>query len=242
MLKARSRSKASGRFDAPSTRAFLWRSSSSATALRRGNDADRVLDELRRSGTGAFAVSERVLRRMVDRDGPDGLAAVAHLRRVGLADIAVDATTRVVVADGFELAGNLGTLIRCADGAGASAVVLTDRRIRVNHPRVLKASMGTVLSMPVVDVTRDEALAWLRARGFRVVVADPNADVSYRDADYRGPIAIVLGSERYGVAPVWQDAADVTVSIPMLGVADSLNVAHAAALLLYEALHRGVRP
>jgi TrmH family RNA methyltransferase len=101
---------------------------------------------------------------------------------------------------------------------------------------VLKASMGTVLSLPVVDVERDEALRWLRRRGVRTIAADPAAPTSYRDARWIGPLAIVLGSERHGLAPFWRDAADVTVSIPMLGVADSLNVGHAAALLLYEAL------
>lgn len=207
-------------------------------ALQRGDEADRVIDNLREGGTRPFEVSERVLRRMVDRDGPDGLAAIAHLRTPRLNDVAVGPATRVVVADGFELAGNLGTLIRCADGAGAAAVVLTDRRLRVSHPRVLKASMGTVFSTPVVDADRADALAWLRARGFRVIAAEPAAPTSYRDADYRGRVAIVLGSERHGVAPFWVDAADVTVSIPMRGVADSLNVGHAAALLLYEALHQ----
>jgi tRNA G18 (ribose-2'-O)-methylase SpoU len=71
-----------------------------------------------------------------------------------------------------------------------------------------------------------------------VVAADPGASVSYRDARYDGRVAIVLGCERRGVAPAWREAADVVVSIPMLGVADSLNVGHAAALLLYEALHQ----
>jgi TrmH family RNA methyltransferase len=205
--------------------------------LLRGHETERVVDDLRARGAEAFEVSERVLRRMVERDGPDGLAAVAFLPPRRLGDIAVDGATRIVVADGFELAGNLGTIIRCADGAGASGVVVTERQIRVSHPLVLKASMGTVLSMPVIDVGREATLAWLRRLGFRIVAADPAADTSYRDADYRGPLAIVVGSERHGLAGFWLDHADAVVSIPMLGVADSLNVGHAAALLLYEALH-----
>lgn len=207
-------------------------------ALVRGHEADRVVGQVRAAGALALEVSERVLHRMVERDGPDGLAAIAHLRPRRLSDISVSDDTRVVIADSFELAGNLGTVLRCADGAGASGVVLTDRRIRVTHPLVVKASMGTLFSMPVVDVERAEALEWLRGRGFRVIVAYPRAKVSYWDADYTGRVAIVMGSERYGLAPFWQEAADAAVSIPMLGVADSLNVGHAAALLLYEALHQ----
>jgi TrmH family RNA methyltransferase len=207
-------------------------------ALRRGDEGERVIDHLQRAGAIAHEVSERVLRRMVDRDGPDGLAAIARLKPRGLADIEVDERSRVLIADSFELAGNLGTIIRCADGAGAAGVILTDRRIRVTHPLVLKASTGTVFSMPVVEATREETLTWLRQQGMRAIAADPHATLSYRDANYGGPLAIVMGSERYGLAEFWHKAADTVVSIPMLGVADSLNVGHAAALLLYEALHQ----
>jgi TrmH family RNA methyltransferase len=145
-----------------------------------------------------------------------------------------------VIADSFDLPGNLGTIIRCADGAGAAGVVVTDRRIRLTHPLVLKASMGTVFSLPVVDADRDAALGWLRTRHFRIMAAEPDAPITYRDVDYRGRIAIVVGSERHGLAAFWREAADVAVSIPMLGVADSLNVGHAAALLLYEALDQHI--
>lgn len=207
--------------------------------LVRGDDTDAVLAELLAAGAVALQVSERVLRRMVDRDGPDGLAAIARLRPHRLEDLVVSGATCVVIADGFELVGNLGTLIRCADGAGAAAVVLTDRRVRLTDPLVVRASMGTVFSMPVIDAKPRHVLTWLRDQGFRVIAADPEAHVSYRSVAYAGPLAIVLGNERSGLATLWRDAADVVVSIPMLGVADSLNVAVAGALLMYEALQRG---
>lgn len=204
----------------------------------RGESTIHLVDRLRAADVPVFGVSERVLARMVDRDGPDGIAALGRLSTASLDGLRVDAGTRIVVADRFELAGNLGTLIRCADGAGATAVVVTDRKVRLTHPLVVKASMGTVLSMTLVDTTGTEAREWLRRSAVRVVVADPSASCTYRAADLRGPVAIVLGSERYGIDPVWRDAADVRVSIPMLGTADSLNVGHAGALLLYEALHQ----
>jgi RNA methyltransferase, TrmH family len=208
-------------------------------ALLRGSESDLMVKQLRTKGAIALEVSERVLRRMVDRDGPDGLAALAVLPSRHLDDISVTPRARVVVADSFELAGNLGTVIRCADGAGVAGVIITERRLRLTHPLVVKASTGTVFSMPIVEAERADALDWLRRKGFRVVAADPASGLSYRKADYRGRIAIVLGSERYGLGSFWGDAADATVSIPMLGVADSLNVGHAAAVLLYEALHGG---
>jgi TrmH family RNA methyltransferase len=203
--------------------------------LLRGPAIERIVDPQR---TQVLEVSERVLHRLVDRDGPDGLAAIAHLPSRRLDDVVIGARATVVVADAMDLAGNLGTLVRCADGAGASAVVVTERRVRLNHPLVVKASMGTIFTMPVIATDRDRALGWLRVHGVRIVAADPAAPTSYRTADYGEATAVVVGSERYGLHPFWRDQADVTVSIPMRGRADSLNVGHAAALLLYEALAR----
>jgi TrmH family RNA methyltransferase len=204
--------------------------------LLRGSDSDAVIRRAQKRGARMYEVSERVLGRMVDRDGPDGLAAVAHLPEHLLDDIRVVATTRVVVLDRIELAGNLGAIIRCADGAGAAAVILTDRRTRATHPLVVKSSMGTIFSMPIIDAAADKVISWARRGGMRIVAADPAASMSYRDARYEGAQAIVLGSERYGLSDEWRVAADLLVSIPMRGVADSLNVGHAAALLLYESL------
>jgi RNA methyltransferase, TrmH family len=187
-------------------------------------------------GAEGYEVSERVLSRLADRDGPDGIAALGRTRRRTLGDIRVGPGTRVVIADGWDLPGNLGTLIRCADGAGASGVLVCGQGFGLSHPLVLKASMGAALAMPVVAVGRPAARRWLRERGFRIVAADPAGRRSYRDVDYRGPLAIVVGSERRGLAREWRAAADSITAIPMLGICDSLNAAVAGALLLYEAL------
>lgn len=187
-------------------------------------------------GAEGYQVSERVLSRLSDRDGPDGIAALGLARRRTLDDIRVGRGTRVLIADGWDLPGNLGTLIRCADGAGASGVVVVEQGFGLSHPLVLKASMGAALAMPVVSVGRPAARRWLGERGFRIVAADPAGRRSYRDVDYRGPLAIVVGSERRGLAREWRAAADSIVAIPMLGISDSLNAAVAGALLLYEAL------
>jgi TrmH family RNA methyltransferase len=187
-------------------------------------------------GAEGYEVSERVLRRLADRDGPDGIAALGRTDRRTLDDIRVSRRTRVMIADGWDLPGNLGTLIRCADGAGASGVLVAGQGFAMSHPLVLKASMGAALALPVVAVGRPAARRWLRERGFRIVAADPAGGCSYRDVDYRGPLAIVVGSERRGLAPEWLAAADSIAAIPMLGISDSLNAAVAGALLLYEAL------
>jgi RNA methyltransferase, TrmH family len=187
-------------------------------------------------GAEGYQVSERVLSRLADRDGPDGIVALGQARRRALGDIRVGPRTRLVIADGWDLPGNLGTLIRCADAAGASGVLVAEPGFGLSHPLVLKASMGAALAVPVVSVDRRAARRWLREGGFRIVAADPAGSRSYRDVDYRGPLAIVVGSERRGLAPEWLTAADSIAAIPMLGSCDSLNAALAGALLLYEAL------
>lgn len=186
--------------------------------------------------TSCIEVGEKTMRRLVDRDGPDGVAALGRIPVRTLDDVELGDHGRVVVTDHVDRPGNLGTIIRCADGAGAAGVVVTDPRVRRTHPLVVKASMGTVFTLPVIEATPADARAWLRRRGVRIVAADPAATTSYRAPVYDGRTAIVVGSERHGLAAHWRDAADVLVSIPMLGRADSLNVGHAAALLLYEAL------
>jgi TrmH family RNA methyltransferase len=205
-------------------------------ALLRGPAGLALAEQIVDLGAEGYEVSERVLSRLADRDGPDGIAALGRIRRRTLGDIQVSSRTRVIIADGWDLPGNLGTLIRCADGAGASAVLVVEQGFGLGHPLVLKASMGAALAMPVVAVDRQPARRWLREHGFRIVAADPAGTRSYRDLDYRGPLAIVVGSERRGLAREWLAAADGVAAIPMLGISDSLNAAVAGALLLYEAL------
>lgn len=187
---------------------------------------------------GAIEVGEKVFRRLTERDGPDGVVSLARVSHRSLDDIAPG--ERVLVADGVELPGNVGTLVRTADGAGATAVVVC-APVRLSAPALVRASMGAVLWVPVVRAPAAATVEWLRAHGCAVIAADPAGPTSYRDAVYGRPVAIVVGSERDGVSEEWRRAADEIVSIPMLGRSDSLNVGHAAALLLYEALHRHQR-
>ena len=210
-------------------------------ALLRGADGRALAAKAVGLGAEGYEVSERVLSRLADRDGPDGIAALGQACQRRLGDIRVSRRTRVMIADGWDLPGNLGTLIRSADGAGASGVLVVEPGFRLSHPLVLKASMGAALAIPVLAVDRPAARQWLRERGFRVVAADPAGRCSYRDVDYRGPLAIVVGSERRGLAREWLAAADSIAAIPMLGSCDSLNAAVAGALLLYEALAQDSR-
>jgi TrmH family RNA methyltransferase len=168
---------------------------------------------------------------------PDGLAAIVG--RWQTSPAMLDAQPLVLVADGIERPGNLGTIVRTA-AAAVSALLVSDAATDLFHPEVVRGSVGTLFGVPLAQASGDDAVAWARRR--RVVVATPDGDVPYWDCDYRGDVALVVGSERNGVGARWLDVADVRVAIPMAGAADSLNVAVAAGIVLFEAARQRCTP
>lgn len=198
--------------------------------------SDRV-DQVAARAAEVYTISPKLLSRLSRRTRPDGLVSLVRLPRWDPAGLRLGPSSLVLVADGVEYAGNLGTLIRTVDAARANCLVLTSRRARHSHPAVYSASRGTVLTTPVIEFSEiSDAAGWLRGQGVQVLLADPAAPVGYRDGDYRSrPTAFVVGSEGSGLAPAWYQQGFLEVGIPMLGEADSLNVALAAGLLLFEA-------
>ena len=144
-----------------------------------------------------------------------------------------------MVADAIEIPGNLGTLIRTLDAVGADLLVLTNRRTRLTHPKVFRASHGMVLTVPHLEFDDvAEAGAWLLRNHITTYLADTGGTRTYREMDCSGRTAILLGNERYGISRPWYEFGFEAVSIPMLGRADSLNVSISAAVLLCEARAR----
>jgi TrmH family RNA methyltransferase len=207
-------------------------------ALFQGGNNEALVADARARGAEVVECPEPVFAKMAYRDRPDGLLAVAPQLRRRLAELDVPAAPFLVVAEAIEKPGNLGTILRSADGAGVDAVIVCDRCTDINNPNVVRASVGTLFSVPVVESTSRETLEWLRARGVRVVAATPHAEQLYTDADLCGGVAIVVGTEQYGLSETWMSEADMEVRIPMQGQADSLNVASATTILLYEALRQ----
>jgi tRNA G18 (ribose-2'-O)-methylase SpoU len=144
----------------------------------------------------------------------------------------------VVVLEGVEKPGNIGAVLRSADAAGASAVIVADGRTDLFNPNAIRASLGTIFTVPVCEATSDAALAWLRAQEFTIFAARVDGSVPYTEADYRGPTAIVLGAEATGLSAAWTGDDIHAVRLPMLGIADSLNVSITGAVLFYEALRQ----
>lgn len=209
--------------------------------LLRGDTGQHLAGRVVATGVHSYVVSAKVMERIADRDDPDGLAAIVRLPRFTLDDLPRGAQVRLLVLDGVEIPGNVGTIIRSADSAGADGVIITNRRTRLSHPKLLHASMGSVFTFPVVEAELADAIAWLHNNDVRIITTDTDAPLSYRAADYTGRVAIVMGSERYGIMRDWYDAQAASVVIPMAGRVDSLNVANAAVLLLYEAFYQQER-
>ncbi|NQU41000.1 MAG: RNA methyltransferase [Lentisphaerae bacterium] len=204
-------------------------------ALFQGSNEDALIAQAVAQGAEHFECTEAVFRKMAYRDRPEGLLATAHHLTHSLADLADCPTPLVVVAEAIEKPGNLGTILRSADAAGADAVLVCDRCTDLHNPNVVRASIGILFALPVIEVSSAEAIAWLRARDIQIVATTPHTDLIYTEADLTKGTALVMGTEQVGLTSIWLEAADIQVRIPMLGQADSLNVAAATTLLLYEA-------
>jgi RNA methyltransferase, TrmH family len=195
--------------------------------------------ELAHRARRSYQVSARTLERLAERPNPDGLVCVAQLPDWQPEDIGLTSNGLVLVADAMEIPGNLGTLIRTLDACAADCLVLTSKRTRLTHPKVLRSSQGMSMKVPSVEFAEiSDAIDWLEHNRFTVYLADTDDSISYREADYGGRTALVVGSERYGISPPWYDRGFQRIGIPMLGAADSLNVSVSASVLLYEARAR----
>lgn len=202
-----------------------------------GDEGRAVLADPRAAALPRLELSEAAFARVSLRQHPDGVLAVARTAPTTLSELRLPENALVLVLDGLEKPGNLGALLRTADAADLAAVFVTGVGTDLYNPNVIRSSVGSVFSRPVVAAPSEELLGWLLERGVTLVAATPHASQSYWEADYRGPSAIVLGAEDQGLGEVWLAGA-TQVAIPMRGLADSLNVATAGALLVYEALRQ----
>ena len=191
--------------------------------------------ELQRGGTEVLELSARAFESISSHVRPDGVAAVVDRPPTDIGRLRLPAEPLVLVAEGVERPGNLGTIVRSTCAAGADALVVADGRTDLFHPETVRGSVGTLFRLALAESTTAETVAWLKAHDLRIVVATPDADRPCWDVDLGGPAAIIIGNERHGVAAAWLNAADETVSVPMPGPADSLNVAVAAGVVLFEA-------
>lgn len=212
----------------------------------------QLLRRVRDLSVEIIETTRPVFEKMAYRDGPDGWLAVVPKPRFSLHAVDVQAIVPLrhpallLVAEGVEKPGNLGAMLRACDAAGVDTFIFCDPVADLTNPNVVRASQGTLFSVPVAQCASAEAIAWLRERGIRIVATTPNqvrgqAPIDFTAFDFTQPCAIVVGEEKYGLTKTWLDQADAAVRIPMVGRINSLNVATSAALVIYEAVKQRQR-
>lgn len=186
----------------------------------------------------AVTVVTAAMDRASYRGHSQGVIALFPQFDVGLGRLELGPDPLVLVAEAIEKPGNLGALLRTADAVGAAALIAADPGTDPFSPNVVRASTGALFSVPLAVADLDSALEWLRGRQLPVVAADPGSSRDLWSVDLTGSRAILVGSEHEGLSHMARVAADTSVSIPMLGATDSLNVSVSMAVLAYEALRQ----
>ena len=193
-----------------------------------------MLDGVRR-----YEVSREVYERVAYRGSTEG--AIALLRAKDLSDLSLlegHASPLYIVLEGVEKPGNLGAVLRTADAAGVTGVIVCDPLTDLYNPNLIRSSLGGIFTVPTVSCSSEQAIAMLKKHGVRILTAQLQDSHLYYDTDMTGPTALVMGTESTGLTEQWRRAADAHIRIPMLGQLDSLNVSVSAAILTFEAVRQ----
>jgi TrmH family RNA methyltransferase len=192
-----------------------------------------VIEEAAAAGVPCLPVMGSVLERIATTETPQGVVGVCGEVDTDLAAVALGLACMLVEVQD---PGNLGTVLRSADAAGASGVVVSTASVGLYNPKVVRASAGSLFHLPIVrDVAPLDAVEALRVRGFRILAAAPDGAGSAYEQDLLEPTVVMFGNETRGLSAELLDTADGTVRIPIRGRAESLNLAAAATVMLFEA-------
>jgi RNA methyltransferase, TrmH family len=197
-----------------------------------------VLALLEKSRAETFFVTRDVYAKLAFGERDDGVVVVAATSQRALGDLRLPASPLIAVIEGVEKPGNVGAILRSADAAGLDAVIVADGRSDLYNPNTIRASLGTVFRANVCEASAAETRAWLGEQNLPVIAARPDATQAYTAVEFSRGAAIVLGSEADGLSDEWRGKGVTAVRLPMLGMADSLNVSTTAAVLFYEALRQ----
>jgi TrmH family RNA methyltransferase len=208
------------------------------TPMLRPDELARLVRQATSARVRCTEVTEEVMGRIRYGDRSDGVVATARRPVTALAALEAVAASLVAIVEGVEKPGNFGAIVRTADAAGVDAVIAADPATDILGPNSIRASLGTVFCLPVAEASVSQTLAWAGARSMQIVVAAPASRSRHTEVDFRGPTAIVLGSESQGCSDVWEGAGATLACVPMMGRADSLNVSVTAALFFYEAVRQ----
>lgn len=190
-------------------------------------------------------VTPNVYERIAYRGSTEGVIAVIHTPQPRTLESLLQQKGRgvngkplFVILESVEKPGNLGAVLRSADAAQATGVIVCDPLTDLYNPNLIRSSIGAIFTVPTVACTSEECIAFLKQHGIQILTAQLQDSHLYYDTPMVGPTAIVMGTESTGLTPVWRKAANAHIRIPMLGQLDSLNVSVSAAILLFEAVRQ----
>jgi len=207
-----------------------------------GENEQTLLDAAEQEGAKLFQLPAHLFSKLSYRDRPDGLIAVAKKKKMTLAEAETILSSKknplVIVAEAIEKPGNLGTILRSSDASGVDLVIVSDACTDIYNPNVVRASTGTLFTVPIWEATNEATHALLEKWHIPSLAATPSGTMLYWEAPLKGPVAILLGTEQLGLSDFWMKEARYKVKIPMNGDADSLNVAQATTIFLFEAVRQ----
>ena len=198
-----------------------------------------------------FTLPRSLYERMAYRGSTEGVIAIVRERRLSLSALLpsslaaggfparpASAPPLFIILESVEKPGNLGAVLRSADAAAATAVIVCDPLTDLYNPNLIRASIGAIFTVPTVACTTAECIAFLKQHDIQILTAQLQDSHPYYDTPMTGPTAIVMGTESTGLTDAWRQAATAHIRIPMLGRLDSLNVSVSAAILLFEAVRQ----
>lgn len=203
-----------------------------------------LLHQASAQGCSLTSLSSRPFSKIAFGNRNEGLVAVARFQTDSVAEFKPRPDAPIFILEGIEKPGNLGAIFRTADAAGFGGIIICGKGTDASNPAVIRASLGTVFSMPVACDTTPTVMQWCISRKQNIVAATPNGTTPWHAVEFANQPAILLGSEANGLSSLWLEAATKknialeTVALPMLGLADSLNVSATAAVLAYESLRQ----
>jgi TrmH family RNA methyltransferase len=209
-----------------------------APGLLSSEYASGLVDQLRDSGAEVLEVTPEVFRGLAMKDNPQGIGAVVHQRWSDLGDITEMLGLGWVALDEIADPGNLGTILRTCDAVGCEGVLLLGDTTDPHDPSAVRASMGAVFSQRLARAAFDDFAAWRKEFAHPLVGTSDQAEQPYRAVSYPTPLVLLMGSERHGLTDAQRAICDAVVRIPMTGTADSLNLAVAMGVVLYEVYHQ----
>ncbi len=189
-------------------------------------------------GFAATNISAEVYNKLAYRKNVEGVIMVGWQREDTILTFKKKSNSLVLVLEAVEKPGNLGATLRTADAAGVDAILLANPKTDKYNPNVIRASLGCVFTLPIIQCTSQEAMDWLKATNYAIFAAALQTQTNYYSADFTKATALVFGAEDKGLSTIWRDEATQLIRIPMAGTIDSLNVSAAVAVLCFEALRQ----